>query len=52
MNDEILVISVIGPNTSGISFLLSTLFGPQFEFSVGRLTNGLYGCLLDIKRKN
>ena len=52
MNDEILVISVIGPQSSGKSLLLNTLFGTQFQSSAGRCTKGVYGCLIDIKQQN
>ena len=50
MNEEkILVVSVIGPQSSGKSLLLNTLFGAQFLSSEGRCTRGVYGCLIDIK---
>jgi pantothenate kinase-related protein Tda10 len=48
-NDEIFVISIIGPQSSGKSLLLNTLFGAQFLSSAGRCTRGIYGCLIDIK---
>jgi predicted GTPase len=40
---------VIGPQSSGKSLLLNTLFGAQFLSSAGRCTRGIYGCLIDIK---
>lgn len=46
---EILIVSVIGPQSSGKSLLLNTLFGAQFQSSAGRCTRGIYGCLIDIK---
>ena len=52
LNDEILVISVIGPQSSGKSLLLNTLFGAQFQSSAGRCTKGVYGCLIDIRQKD
>jgi GTPase Era involved in 16S rRNA processing len=48
-DDNILVVSVIGPQSSGKSLLLNTLFGTQFLSSAGRCTRGIYGCLIDIK---
>ena len=43
------MVSVIGPQSSGKSLLLNTLFGAQFLSSAGRCTRGIYGCLIDIK---
>lgn len=45
-NEEVLVVSVIGPQSSGKSLLLNTLFGAQFMSSAGRCTRGIYGSLL------
>jgi GTPase Era involved in 16S rRNA processing len=44
-----MVLSIVGPQSSGKSLLLNTLFGAQFLSSAGRCTRGIYGCLLDIK---
>ena len=51
-NENILVVSVIGPQSSGKSLLLNTLFGAQFLSSAGRCTRGIYGSLLNIKDSN
>ena len=40
--ERILVISVIGPQSSGKSTLLNFLFGCEFLTSVGRCTKGVY----------
>jgi hypothetical protein len=48
-NSELLVISVIGPQSSGKSTLLNFLFGTQFASSSGRCTKGMYGTLIRIK---
>ena len=40
---------MIGPQSSGKSLLLNTLFGAQFLSSAGRCTRGIYGCIIDIK---
>ena len=42
----------MGPQSSGKSLLLNTLFGAQFLSSAGRCTRGVYGCLLDIKNSD
>jgi predicted GTPase len=44
-----MILSIVGPQSSGKSLLLNTLFGAQFLSSAGRCTRGVYGCLLDIK---
>jgi predicted GTPase len=44
-----LVLSVVGPQSSGKSLLLNTLFGVNFLSSAGRCTRGVYGCLINIK---
>ena len=41
-NDQILVVSVIGPQSTGKSTLLNKLFNTNFQMSVGRCTKGLY----------
>ena len=43
-----MVVSIIGPQGSGKSLLLNTLFGTQFLSSSGRCTRGVYGCLIDV----
>ena len=48
-SENVLVVSVIGPQSSGKSLLLNTLFGAQFLSSAGRCTRGIYGSLLNIQ---
>jgi len=43
MNDRVIVISVLGPQSSGKSTLLNFLFGCNFVTSSGRCTKGVYG---------
>jgi ABC-type lipoprotein export system ATPase subunit len=43
INDNCLVISIFGPQSSGKSTLLNFLFGCDFSVSEGRCTRGLYG---------
>jgi ABC-type lipoprotein export system ATPase subunit len=43
VNDNCLVISIFGPQSSGKSTLLNFLFGCDFAVSEGRCTRGLYG---------
>jgi pantothenate kinase-related protein Tda10 len=43
INDNCLVISILGPQSSGKSTLLNFLFGCDFSVSEGRCTRGLYG---------
>lgn len=46
--ERVLVVSVIGPQSSGKSLLLNYLFGTQFLSASGRCTKGIYGTLIDI----
>jgi len=43
MKDRVIVISVLGPQSSGKSTLLNFLFGCNFVTSSGRCTKGVYG---------
>ena len=43
LNERCLVISIIGPQSSGKSTLLNFLFGCDFATSEGRCTRGVYG---------
>eukprot|EP00347_Sterkiella_histriomuscorum_P017940 403347401 len=47
--DEIFVVGVIGPQSSGKSLLLNFLFGTQFQSSEGRCTKGVYGAIINVK---
>ena len=42
-NDRAIVISILGPQSSGKSTLLNFLFGCDFATSEGRCTRGVYG---------
>lgn len=41
--EKVVVISVLGPQSSGKSTLLNFIFGCDFATSVGRCTRGVYG---------
>ena len=43
INDRCLVLTVLGPQSSGKSTLLNFLFGFDFATSEGRCTRGVYG---------
>jgi ABC-type molybdenum transport system ATPase subunit/photorepair protein PhrA len=43
IEDKVVVISIIGPQSSGKSTLLNFLFGCDFGTSEGRCTKGVYG---------
>lgn len=43
INDNCLVLTIIGPQSSGKSTLLNFLFGCDFATSEGRCTRGVYG---------
>ncbi|CAD8105644.1 unnamed protein product [Paramecium sonneborni] len=49
--DKILILSVLGPQSSGKSTLLNRIFGCHFLTSVGRCTKGLFLQLLKISNK-
>jgi len=44
--EELFVISIIGPQSTGKSTLLNFLLKTAFQMSAGRCTNGLYASLL------
>lgn len=48
INERILVVSVIGPQSSGKSTLLNFVFGCDFLTSSGRCTKGIYGSYVKI----
>ncbi|CAD8160471.1 unnamed protein product [Paramecium pentaurelia] len=50
-NEKLLVISVLGPQSSGKSTILNKIFGCHFWTSVGRCTKGIYLNLLKIQFK-
>ena len=45
-----LVLSIIGPQSSGKSTLLNYVFGCKFLTSTGRCTRGVYGSLLELNK--
>eukprot|EP01017_Pseudomicrothorax_dubius_P033148 TRINITY_DN4409_c0_g1_i1.p1 TRINITY_DN4409_c0_g1~~TRINITY_DN4409_c0_g1_i1.p1 ORF type:complete len:189 (-),score=18.90 TRINITY_DN4409_c0_g1_i1:60-569(-) len=47
VHQNILVVSIIGAQSTGKSTLLNFLFGCSFATSAGRCTKGIYGTLLD-----
>ncbi|CAD8148752.1 unnamed protein product [Paramecium octaurelia] len=50
-NEKVLVLSVLGPQSSGKSTLLNKLFGCHFWTSVGRCTRGVHMQLLKVRNK-
>lgn len=44
-DDQILVVSVIGPQSTGKSTLLNKLFNTNFQMSAGRCSKGLYASI-------
>ncbi|CAD8107836.1 unnamed protein product [Paramecium sonneborni] len=50
--EKVLVLSVLGPQSSGKSMILNKIFGCHFWTSVGRCTKGIYLQLLKIQQKN
>ena len=50
--DNAVVISVLGPQSSGKSTLLNFLFGCDFSTSAGRCTKGIYGTFLKLSNFN
>lgn len=47
--DRVLVLSVLGPQSSGKSTLLNYLFGCRFSTSTGRCTKGIYAAIMKIE---
>ncbi|CAD8119813.1 unnamed protein product [Paramecium sonneborni] len=50
-NEKVLVLSVLGPQSSGKSTILNKIFGCHFWTSVGRCTKGIYLQLIRISQK-
>ena len=50
--DRIIIISVLGPQSSGKSTLLNFLFGCNFITSSGRCTKGIYGTYFKVSNFN
>ena len=44
-SEKVLIITILGPQSSGKSTLLNFLFGCDFTTSEGRCTRGIYGTL-------
>ena len=51
-NKTLLVVSVVGIQSSGKSTLLNTMFGLQFAVSAGRCTRGVYCQLIPVDRQS
>ena len=47
--DQCLVVTILGPQSSGKSTLLNFLFGCDFATSEGRCTRGVYGTFFRVK---
>ena len=47
-----LIVSVVGPQSSGKSFIMNYLFGTLFLSASGRCTKGVYGSVLTYKGKD
>ena len=52
LKDEVCIISVFGPQSSGKSTLLNFLFGCDFHTSTGRCTKGVYGTYYKLSNFN
>lgn len=52
LDNDVVVISVLGPQSSGKSTLLNFLFGCDFSTSAGRCTKGIYGTYLKLSNFN
>ena len=50
-NPNVLVVSVLGVQSTGTSTLLNTVFGLQFPVSAGRCTRGVFMQLVSLDRK-
>ena len=46
LNKDLIVVTVLGPQSSGKSTLLNYLFGSKFNVSAGRCTRGLNAMLI------
>jgi len=42
-----MIVSIIGPQSTGKSTLLNFLFGTNFQMSAGRCTRGLYASIFE-----
>ena len=51
-HEDLLVVSVLGPQSSGKSLLMNYLFGTSFLSSSGRCTKGVYSSILRFKDKD
>lgn len=49
ISDLCLVVTILGPQSSGKSTLLNFLFGCDFATSEGRCTRGVYGTFFRVK---
>ncbi|CAD7940890.1 unnamed protein product [Amoebophrya sp. A120] len=49
---RVMVISILGPQSSGKSTLLNYLFGCKFNTAKGRCTKGVYGSLIEITHEH
>ena len=50
-DEDLLVVSVLGPQSAGKSLLMNTIFGAQFLSSAGRCTKGIYCSLLTYEHR-
>ncbi|CAD8144095.1 unnamed protein product [Paramecium pentaurelia] len=51
-NNKVLVIGILGPQSSGKSTILNKIFGCHFFSSVGKSTKGIYFKMIQIKEKS
>ena len=51
LDDDVmtLIVSVVGPQSSGKSFIMNYLFGTLFMSAAGRCTKGVYGSVLTLR---
>ncbi|CAD8144159.1 unnamed protein product [Paramecium octaurelia] len=51
-NNKILVIGILGPQSSGKSTILNKIFGCNFFSSVGKSTKGIYFQMIEVKKNS
>lgn len=49
LDRRVLVVTILGQQSTGKSTLLNFLFGCDFSASVGRCTKGIYGTYYEVK---
>jgi GTPase Era involved in 16S rRNA processing len=50
LNEKIYVISIIGRQSSGKSYLLNRLFGTRFTVAASRCTDGIWASIVELEQ--